>query len=146
MTVLCPNGHASTTTDYCDQCGARLEATSEAGVPPQDEPDTAAAATFEPCPRCSTPRSHDDRYCEACGYDFAAGPVDDREDPAAFWEAVVRADRKVVDAGKPARHQPIGIKFPVFISVGSKPVTVVIVPFVGEPNGDSVFTNGPQFL
>ena len=89
MTVLCPIGHESQTTDYCDQCGAPIGAAGSgpsapaapgAGrgatqiLPLLEEVDTSPAARREPCPACGAPRSGNDRYCEGCGYDFLAPP------------------------------------------------------------------------
>ncbi len=94
MTVTCPSGHESQTTDYCDQCGVPIApigvgdrgATQVLSV--AEELDTSPAARREPCPACDAPRSGDDRYCEGCGYDFLAAP------PAAgTWEAIASADR-----------------------------------------------------
>ena len=55
-------------------------------------------------------------------------------------------DRKIVDAGKPPLHQAVRIEFPVFITVGPKPISAIIAPFVGKPNGNTVFMKGPQFF
>ena len=33
MSVTCPNGHLSETTDYCDQCGVPLKHRSAAPLP-----------------------------------------------------------------------------------------------------------------
>jgi hypothetical protein len=77
MTACCPSGHASSTTDYCDQCGAPIGAV---------EVDTSTTTRHDPCPGCSASRSGDDRFCEGCGHDFEA--------PSAVWEAVVSADRR----------------------------------------------------
>jgi FHA domain len=86
--AACPAGHESSTTDYCDTCGARMTAPTTA--PPAPAPEPAAH-----CARCGEPRGG--RFCEACGHDAdlpvpdtapAAQPV-----PAAGWTAVVRADR-----------------------------------------------------
>ena len=103
MTVLCPEGHASATADYCDQCGSPIEVGARAGpVPPAgeahaplapeqhsgDDADTSPAARREPCPVCGADRSGDDRFCEECGHDFVApAPATSR------WEAVVTVDR-----------------------------------------------------
>jgi hypothetical protein len=90
MIFLCPKGHASTTPDYCDQCGDPIAASPAQPtqvLPVVEEADTSQAARLNPCPRCRSPRSGDDRFCEACGYDFLS-PT-----PAAVaWEAVVRVD------------------------------------------------------
>ncbi|WP_242884983.1 FHA domain-containing protein [Actinomadura litoris] len=76
----CPNGHSSQSDDYCDLCGERIGAASGAsapsvpsgggggvGVPTQAMPTPGGTR----CPDCGTPAS--DRFCEACGYDFATG-------------------------------------------------------------------------
>jgi len=96
VTIVCPGGHHSATTDYCDQCGLPI---GGAGTPVpgpvtenlpvvEEEADTSAAAVHEPCPGCGAQRSGDDRFCEGCGHDFLAPP----RKPVA-WEAVARADR-----------------------------------------------------
>ena len=48
MTATCPNGHVSTTDDYCDQCGVPISpapapATSEMSVAPAGEGGAAPA-------------------------------------------------------------------------------------------------------
>src|ERR1700680_708869 len=99
MTVVCPSGHASATTDYCDQCGAPI---ASSAAPPQatavlpvvEEADTSPAARRAPCPACGAQRSGDDRYCAGCGHDFLAPPPPPPSAPAtAEWEAVASADR-----------------------------------------------------
>ena len=94
MTVTCPKGHASATTDYCDQCGDPISA-----VPAQpteilsalEDADTSTstspAAAREPCPACDTQRSGQARYCEACGHDFLAPRSNGKA-----WEVTVAAD------------------------------------------------------
>jgi hypothetical protein len=111
MSVTCPSGHISATTDYCDQCGARIEAPSAAAVVvapagvevPQDSLPiaTATAAVATPCPRCGEPRAGSDRYCENCRYDFAA-PA-----PVPVWTAIVDADRAYFE-----RVAPDDVEFP----------------------------------
>jgi hypothetical protein len=99
VSVVCPAGHASLTTDYCDQCGAPIAAPRAAPpAPTVEEEDTSPAALRLPCPACSAPRSGDDRYCEGCGHDFLA--------PTA-WEAVIAADRALFE-----RFAASGLTFP----------------------------------
>jgi FHA domain len=107
MTVVCPSGHSSVTTDYCDRCGAPIAATAAPShiteiLPVVEEADTSPALLHEPCPVCRARRSGDDRYCESCGYDFLAPPPT----PAA-WEAVATADRALFD-----RYGTAGLSFP----------------------------------
>jgi FHA domain len=116
MSVVCPVGHQSSTTDYCDQCGAPIAPESvpapvaqptEILSAPTDvdlEEDTSPSARREPCPACGAPRSGDDRYCEQCGHDLLA--------PAATrWEAVVSVDRTQFD-----QHMTEGMVFPAATS------------------------------
>jgi hypothetical protein len=110
MSVVCPSGHQSQTADYCDQCGARIGAGgpgsgadpgATTSLPILDEVDTSTSIRQEPCPACGATRSGDDRYCEACGYDFLSpGSV--------TWDAVVAADRAQFD-----RHAASGVTFPI---------------------------------
>ncbi len=58
---------------------------------------------IECCPRCGTPRSGDDRYCEVDGYDFVAGSAA----AAARWELVATADREYYET-----VESDGIDFP----------------------------------
>jgi hypothetical protein len=101
VTVVCPSGHASATTDYCDQCGAPIAppAATVMAPPPgqatevlpviEEEADTSPAARREPCPACGAPRSGDDRYCEDCGHDFTAP-----RGAGTQWEAIATVDRR----------------------------------------------------
>ena len=104
----CPKGHASTATDYCDECGAPIGAPASAPPKAPTVEAPAAEATGEPCPECDTPR--DGRFCEVCGHDFLAEPSsvpakspDQAPDKGAAaspstpapkgWRVVVTADR-----------------------------------------------------
>ncbi len=121
MTAVCPNGHQSATTDYCDQCGAKIEGPEATGAaqpaqpaqPAAAEPEPAATPTGEPCPVCGAARVGTDRYCEGCGYDFTAVAAVGEAVPAnpanpdTVWEAVVTADRTYYE-----RVAPEGIPFP----------------------------------
>ena len=112
MTINCPAGHASTTTDYCDVCGTPM------GAAPAAAPEPPQAPEVQRCPRCGEVR--EGRFCETCGYDsdlgdLGAGPAtlgfpaavgsaapsspvergasDEPEGAVGTWTAVVRADR-----------------------------------------------------
>lgn len=96
MSVVCPRGHESQATDYCDQCGALIAGAITAVLPVVEEVDTSPAARREPCPVCGAARSGEDRYCEGCGYDFHGPPPAPAPAPAG-WEAIVSADRVQFD-------------------------------------------------
>ena len=59
MMYPCPKGHDSTEADFCSECGTKLAVIAEP-VP--------ADAVF--CPDCGMARIGEERYCEACRYDF----------------------------------------------------------------------------
>jgi hypothetical protein len=104
----CPEGHDSTSTDFCDVCGLALSgapAASSAAAPAASSAPAAVAEPDETCPECGEPRTG--RFCEGCSYDFVAGaghaPVASaRPVPVAAapggWTAIVRADREYFDA------------------------------------------------
>jgi FHA domain len=121
MTATCPNGHLSTQTDYCDQCGARLTdpapqagrgpdipsrppPTQHATDPEEVPPITTPSVPAEPCPDCSAPRIGSDKFCEGCGYNFAirqssgsSAPSPSPPPPTRQWEILVSADRDYFD-------------------------------------------------
>jgi len=137
MTSTCPVGHPSESVDYCDQCGRKMpdpagadprsaeSSTTDTGVvagraqTEEAEPEPPdAAAEAEPCPACGSRHTGADRYCEACGYDFATGTPGDPEPLASTsrsrnglgarsrWEATVVADR--------AHYERVGTKDAAF--------------------------------
>ena len=95
MTATCPNGHTSSTDDFCDVCGAPIggaggstpsaPSTPVAGAappatPPKSEltlPDPTAAPAAPPlkCPNCGDENPPDSLFCEDCGYDFTTGQM-----------------------------------------------------------------------
>ena len=114
-TYPCPKGHASTTDDFCDTCGARIGGTMTITPPvPVATPATPAAGTSTgtPCPNCGTPRTGNWRFCEDCGFDHTTGkvPVIDTAPPApkaGQWTATVYADREYFHA-----NAIDGVEFP----------------------------------
>jgi hypothetical protein len=83
VSVTCPQGHASTSTDYCDTCGAPITPQQQApserdpggapvAVPAAPVPDEAPTAL---CPHCRAPNPAGALFCEACGYDFTTGAL-----------------------------------------------------------------------
>jgi hypothetical protein len=106
-TVTCPAGHASTTADYCDTCGAPIEAKTAAQAEAEAEVEAAVAAGAGTppaptplCPSCGEPVLA--RFCESCGFDVEAGvPA-----AAAPITLVLSADKahwdRMVGSGEPA--------------------------------------------
>ncbi|WP_433359710.1 FHA domain-containing protein [Actinoplanes sp. CA-142083] len=101
-TYTCPKGHASSTDDFCDECGAKIAGagTGTVPVPPSAAP-AAAAPAAEPCPNCGAPRAGGTRFCEDCGYDHSTGKVPALAPPpvisapvAGQWTATIEVDRK----------------------------------------------------
>lgn len=68
MSVTCPAGHTSTSTDYCDVCGAPLGTPARPTAPPR-----AAVPTPSTCPHCGSAAASGALFCENCGYDFTTG-------------------------------------------------------------------------
>ena len=88
MSVRCPDGHTSESTDYCDVCGLPIEAASSSALdlgpaptvpspvgPPGGSPSGASASDEKPCPNCGAVVPGDDLFCEVCGYDFTTGAL-----------------------------------------------------------------------
>ena len=100
--AICPAGHESAATDFCDVCGMRMAAAAPAasssapaassGAPAASSGEPAAAggaasvgatveaaalatpgAAAEQCPNCGADRTG--QFCEACGFDFSSGRV-----------------------------------------------------------------------
>lgn len=74
-TTTCPAGHESTTTDYCDTCGAPIGAATaaepaEAGAE-AEVPAAEGASGPSPCPSCGEPVLA--RFCESCGFNVESG-------------------------------------------------------------------------
>ena len=88
MISNCPEGHLSSTPDYCDVCGAPMSAPVPAAVPVA--PSNTAVLV---CPSCGADRGG--RFCEVCGYD-SAQPISEKsgtDGPTSAWFALVEPDR-----------------------------------------------------
>ncbi|WP_341927965.1 FHA domain-containing protein [Nocardioides psychrotolerans] len=80
---LCPAGHDTAATDYCDVCGIAMGAAPAASSTPADPaaPPAPGEATgtlptsSSTCPHCSTVNPANALFCEACGYDFTTGTM-----------------------------------------------------------------------
>jgi len=78
VSTTCPQGHTSVATDYCDTCGAPIDAsqaTSSAQATSAPVPAVPAVPTGVECPHCQAPNAAGALFCEACGYDFTTGAL-----------------------------------------------------------------------
>jgi hypothetical protein len=103
--AICPRGHDSSTTDYCDVCGAPITASaapagsavsggSAAGGSAANSSPAASplpAMPLSDCPLCGTPQSG--RFCERDGYDFLAASLRPADAPAAVPMPAVPSQR-----------------------------------------------------
>ena len=103
--MTCPNGHDSSSTDYCDTCGEAMPAPGTTPAAPEATPapasadaDATAGSGDQPCPNCALPNPPDALFCENCGYDHTTGTMPRR--PDAPDEAGV-SDAAQVDSGSP---------------------------------------------
>ncbi|MGI8807310.1 MAG: FHA domain-containing protein [Acidimicrobiales bacterium] len=127
-TTTCPScGAASTTSDYCDTCGAALAAPTPTAAASAGAPSATAAGAV--CANCGAAQAADDAFCEGCGLDFATGqmpvapapaPVDDGAVPSG-WMAVVEADRAFFDTNE--AEGPTSITFPDGAGAREVPLT-----------------------
>lgn len=72
-TYACPKGHESTESDFCSECGAKIQGVPAAPAPPVISGGPAAAASGQACPDCQAPREGGGDFCEVCGYNFKTG-------------------------------------------------------------------------
>ncbi|MDR1513226.1 MAG: zinc ribbon domain-containing protein, partial [Propionibacteriaceae bacterium] len=73
---ICPDGHDSKTTDFCDQCGMPLPAGApDPGAGLASPAPAAPLQAPETCPHCGAPKPWGALFCEACGYDYTTGAL-----------------------------------------------------------------------
>jgi hypothetical protein len=86
MSAQCPNGHHSSTDDFCDVCGAPIVAAADPVPAPKPAPAATSSLTLDPrpvapsaapllCPSCGEENLVDALFCETCGYDFTTGQL-----------------------------------------------------------------------
>ncbi|WP_374947200.1 FHA domain-containing protein [Agreia sp.] len=98
--TLCPNGHPSASTDYCDVCGTPMVASAPAPAAPVAATSSAPSGSSEPitCPNCSFANLPDALFCENCGYDFTTGSLPEPDPDALGMAAPLAAPAPVPNA------------------------------------------------
>ena len=74
--AVCPAGHQTAQTDFCDTCGLPVAAPGDAQAAPPPVPETGG----QPCPHCGAPMSPGRSSASPAGYDFTTGVV-----PQSTW-------------------------------------------------------------
>jgi hypothetical protein len=82
-TFTCPEGHQSASADYCDTCGAPVDAVQEQTSTPAPTPAATPEGASKECPSCGEQNGEASLFCEACGYDFTTGQLPEPAPPAA---------------------------------------------------------------
>lgn len=121
----CPKGHESTESDYCSECGAKINGSPELALADSEGarnalggakhfatnsvtstgPQTNAAQAVQICPDCTAPHEPDSGdFCEICGYNFISGvhgevpPVPITPTPATEITNLARAETPLSDS------------------------------------------------
>ncbi len=81
---ICPAGHDSATSDYCDVCGALMQGMSN---PTPSLATAQGGGKRDTCPDCGTPQTG--RFCEECGHDYGGQPVPTAEEERPLFTGPV---------------------------------------------------------
>lgn len=66
----CPKGHESTESDYCSECGVKINGSPQLTLTTNPPIEQAVIS----CPDCTAPHEPDSgNFCEICGYNFVTG-------------------------------------------------------------------------
>jgi hypothetical protein len=60
--------------------------------------------------------------------------------------AVFFGNRDIVDAGLAAAHQAVLVKFPLFVAVGTMPLSGIVMPLILKAHRDAVAVERPEIL
>lgn len=135
MSVTCPDGHTSESTDYCDVCGAPIASSGGASAPRASAAPSAAVPTPSTCPHCGSPAAQGALFCENCGYDFTTGAP-----PVAAPAA------SALDLGATGAVPTVGMAAPPHTgpaAPGSVPDPLEPPPAVATPPGGDGSTSTP---
>lgn len=129
----CPKGHQSSESDFCSECGARIQAAPSIVMAGAAAPPAANANSPQTCPDCGAPRTDtSSNFCEVCGYNFSTGAHGNvHEEPLP---------PVVVDSVSPPAPEPVPELVPEPPEPEPAPpkewtVTVAVDPSLAEPGG-----------
>lgn len=143
----CPKGHNSQDSDYCSECGAKIQAAPAAPTAADSGPFSGSSGpsgssgssgrnAVEHCPSCGAPRDTPGiAFCEICGWDFANGPATGATHPPQSETQPEAAPALVSEPDPvqgPATPPPLG--WSVTVSVDAFPTQ----PGSPEPPSDIV--------
>ena len=116
MGTVCPQGHDSASSDFCDVCGTRISSSPsrpDGMTGKHHAPGRFVASGGESCPRCGS--AVVGQFCEACGFRvsarrpfaplghqaerYSAAPAEAREMSPSGPAGIVRPARVAVPAG-----------------------------------------------
>lgn len=83
--AVCPSGHTSESTDYCDICGSPMGSGGPGGGSPAPAPAPAEPKPMGVvCPNCEVMNAPGALFCEACGYDYTTGTMPRPPEPSVL--------------------------------------------------------------
>jgi hypothetical protein len=106
----CPKGHQSTESDFCSECGSKIQGAPSSAPEPSTAGGMIATQPGPPCPDCGAPRMDlSTKFCEVCGYNFNTGargnvvpePEPAPAVPAKQWSVTVAIDPSLREADSP---------------------------------------------
>lgn len=162
--AVCPNGHTSDSTDYCDTCGSPIGSSGGAApAPSASAPSTPGSSTSAKplgvvCPNCGIMNAPGALFCEACGYDYTTGTMPRSPEPsvldldAPLPEASPTAETDAAsspvsaEAAAPSTPAPAGSSLDLDAPTPQAPATASPPSAPGPPAraGDAPTTTPPE--
>ncbi len=135
--VVCPNGHPSQSTDYCDVCGEPIGAAAAPAASPASgstpAPGSGTPAPATTCPNCGSPAPGGALFCENCGYDFTTGSLPDPVEPPSALSLDPPSGRTAASAATPS---PLAPPTPPTAGSGATPPPLPSATSAAGPSAD----------
>jgi len=135
----CPNGHLSTSTDYCSVCGVKLAADDEPAAASAPDKDQSVA-----CPKCQTTQLDSKaQFCENCGHklDDAAPPEPAQSIPALSPPEPVITPITAAVPEKPPGADPAALNWRIECRVFRDAAAEQTTPGAYESSTEIILTN-----